>query len=142
LAELGPGQGFGEEALLSGGKRNATVTMLEDGVLMRLAANDFDVLLRMPLVKGLEVDEAIGLLHGGGVLVDVRMEEEFRKGTLKGAINLPLPQLRAKAEELDRQRPYLIFCDDGRRAATAAFLLAQRGFETHVLASGVLRQQK
>lgn len=142
LADLGPGQGFGEEALLSGGARNATVTMLENGLLMQLAAKDFDVLLRLPLVQGLTVDEAIELLRGGAQMVDVRTEEEFLQGTLKGAINLPLAQLRARAEQLDRQRSYLLFCDDGRRAATAAFLLAQRGFATHVLASGVLRTQK
>lgn len=142
LADLKPGQGFGEEALISGGTRNATVTMLEDGLLMRLAAEDFDHLLRLPLVQGLNVDQAIELLRHGAVLVDVRREDEFRQGSLKGAINLPLAQLRARAEGMDRQQTYLIFCDDGRRAATAAFLLAQRGFTTHVLASGVLRTQK
>lgn len=142
LADLGPGQGFGEEALISGQKRNATVTMLEDGLLMRLAAEDFDTLLRLPMVRGLDADEAVGMLHAGAQLVDARTEEEFRQGSLKGAINIPLAQVRAKAGELERQRPYLIFCDDGRRAATAAFLLAQRGFVTHVLATTVLGAKK
>ena len=142
LAELGPGQGFGEEALISGRKRNASVTMLADGQFMRLAAEDFEVLLRLPLVKVLNADEAIGLLRGGGQLVDVRSEDEFHQGSLKGAINIPLSQLRAEAQQMDRQRPYLLFCDNGRRAATAAFLLAQRGFETHVLAAGELGLKK
>ncbi len=41
LAELGVGDTFGEEALISEAKRNATVTMLTDGVLMRLAKAGF-----------------------------------------------------------------------------------------------------
>jgi len=142
LVDLGPGQGFGEEALLSGQPRNATVTMQQDGVLMRLAAADFNVLLRPPLVQDMGAEEAIALLRGGGQLVDVRAEEEFRQGTLKGAINIPLAQLRGKAQAMDRQRTYLLFCDDGRRAATAAFLLAQRGFVTHVLGHGILGAPK
>jgi CRP-like cAMP-binding protein len=142
LIELGPGQGFGEEALLSGRPRNATVTMLQDGMLMRLAAADFDMLLRPPLVTDMAADEAIALLHGGAQLVDVRTEAEFQQGSLHGAINIPLLQVRSRAETLERQRPYLLFCDDGRRAATAAFLLAQRGFVTHVLGHGIQALQK
>ena len=41
LASLGAGDSFGEEALLSDGKRNATVTMETDGVLVRLSKADF-----------------------------------------------------------------------------------------------------
>ncbi len=41
LAELGPGDSFGEEALIAEAKRNATVTMATDGTLMRLGKNDF-----------------------------------------------------------------------------------------------------
>ena len=41
LAELGIGDTFGEEALISDAKRNATITMLTDGALMRLGKEDF-----------------------------------------------------------------------------------------------------
>ena len=45
LAELGPCDSFGEEALISEAPRNATVTMLTDGKLMRLSKRDFVELL-------------------------------------------------------------------------------------------------
>ena len=45
LAELGSGTSFGEDALVSDAKRNATVTMLTNGLLMRLAKEDFVELL-------------------------------------------------------------------------------------------------
>ncbi|NTV94061.1 MAG: cyclic nucleotide-binding domain-containing protein [Thiobacillus sp.] len=142
LADVGPGQGFGEEALISGEPRNATVTMLEPGLLMRLAADDFDALLRMPLVRGLDASAAQALLEQGAQLVDVRLEEEFRQASLAGAINVPLYLVRIKAAQLDRQRPVLLFCNDGRRSATAAFLLVQMGFETRILAAGLAEFRK
>jgi CRP-like cAMP-binding protein len=45
LAELSVGDTFGEEALVSGKKRNATVEMLTDGSLMCLGNDDFQTLL-------------------------------------------------------------------------------------------------
>lgn len=137
LAELGPGRGFGEEALISGKSRNATVTMLEPGLLMRLSAENFESLLREPLVDNMDVAAARELMKQGAQLVDVRSEDEFRKGSLEGAVNVPLFLLRIKASQFDRKRPLLLFCNDGRLSATAAFLLTQNGFQTHVLAGGL-----
>src|SRR5690606_5387710 len=50
LAELGPGDTFGEEALISESKRNATVYMETDGTLMRLGKEDFKKLLNEPML--------------------------------------------------------------------------------------------
>jgi len=138
LARLEPGQGFGEEALISGEPRNATVTMLSQGLLMRLAAGDFRTLLQQPLIHQVAPDQAAAMLRTrGAVLLDVRMEDEYRQGSLKGSINLPLYLLRLRAKSLDISRPYILFCQTGRRSSIAAFLLAQRGFDAHVLSGGL-----
>ena len=50
LAELQVGDTFGEEALISEAKRNATVTMETDGSLMRLGKEDFRTLLNEPML--------------------------------------------------------------------------------------------
>src|SRR6204780_4629124 len=47
LAELGIGDSFGEEALIAEAKRNATVTMLTEGMLMRLNKDDFRELMNV-----------------------------------------------------------------------------------------------
>lgn len=135
LAEIGPGQTFGEEALLSGAPRNATVTMLQDGQAMCLGGQDFRDLLQRNLVRGLTPQEAQA--RQGAQLVDVRTKEEFRQGSLQGALNMPLLLLRMRMAELDRERPCIVFCDDGRRSATATFLLAQKGFDAHLLLGGL-----
>ncbi len=137
LAELQAGQGFGEEALISGDPRNATVTMSSAGELMRLPATDFDSLLREPLVHRVNLAQGAELIRRGAQLIDVRLEAEFREGSLKGSTNLPLYLLRLKAGSLDRKRTYILFCQSGRRAAAAAFLLAQRGFDARVLEGGL-----
>lgn len=137
LADLTMGEGFGEEALLSGYPRNATVTMLEEGVLMRLAKSDFDSILREPLVRWVDMKEAIALLKQGAGLLDVRLEDEYREQSLAGAISMPLYLLRLRARSLDARRKYVLFCQTERRSCAAAFLLSQRGFDVYVLKGGL-----
>ena len=60
LAELGPGDSFGEEALIAEAKRNATVTMSTDGTLMRLGKNDFQTLLNEPLLQWVDQRQGQG----------------------------------------------------------------------------------
>jgi len=137
LASLQAGQGFGEEALISGYPRNATVSMTCAGELMRLPAADFDSLLRAPLVHHISLAQGAELIKHGAQLVDVRLETEFKTGSLKDAINLPLYLLRLKAGSLDRKRTYILLCQSGRRSSAAAFLLSQRGFDARVLTGGL-----
>lgn len=137
LGELSSGQSFGEEALLADAPRNATVVMLTDGVLMRLSKQDFDELLKAPLVHWVSPKEAKVMINQGAGLVDVRLEEEYRHGALKGSMNLPLYLLRLKVGGLDPHRSYILYCESGNRSAAAAFLLSERGFDVHVLEGGL-----
>ena len=137
LARLGGGDSFGEEALLSGGVRNATVTMLEDGQLMRLAKQDFDSLLKEPMLKRLSADEARQDISQGACWLDVRYAREHSHNRLPGSINIPLHELRTRLDELDSKTAYICYCGTGRRSSAAAFLLAQKGFRASVLTGGI-----
>ncbi len=66
LAELGVGDTFGEEALIAEAKRNATITMQTDGVLMRLAKDDFRELMNEPLLQWANYDQAREIVARGG----------------------------------------------------------------------------
>ena len=137
LAELDIGQGFGEEALLSGEPRNATVTMLTDGTLMRLSKDDFNQILKEPMVQWITMRQAASMVKAGAGLVDVRLEDEYRESTLAGSINIPLYLLRLKAKSLHQKHKYILFCQTDRRSCTAAFLLTQRGFDVYVIKGGL-----
>ncbi|MBI5611702.1 MAG: cyclic nucleotide-binding domain-containing protein [Gammaproteobacteria bacterium] len=137
VADLAVGDGFGEDALLSDAPRNATVAALTAGSLMRLAKRDFDPLLKEPLLQRLTQVEAAALVAAGALLIDVRLENEYKRLSLRGSVNIPLVQLRARAESLDKNRKIVTYCDTGNRSAAAAFLLEERGFDAYVLADGV-----
>ena len=137
LATLSVGDSFGEEALISDSKRNATVTMLTEGSLMRLGKEDFNSLLNEPLLNWVDYDEAKRLVAGGAVWFDVRLPTEHKAKHIKGSINIPLIFLRMKANSLDAKKKYVIYCDTGRRSSAASFLLNEKDIETFVLRDGV-----
>jgi CRP-like cAMP-binding protein/rhodanese-related sulfurtransferase len=141
LADLGVGDTFGEEALISNEARNATVTMRTDGILMQLGRDDFQSLLNEPMIVSLEPEDADEAVTHGGKWLDVRVPSEFRAFSKANAMNLPLYLLRHKLNALDRKTPYVVYCDTGRRSSAAAFILSQQGFETAVLRGG-LNQSK
>jgi len=138
LAELGEGACFGEEALVSGAKRNASVTMLTNGCLMRLAKEDFDELLCAPLVHEADFKTAQKLVDGGARWLDVRLPGEFDNQAIRGSDNLPLSALREQCSELDKGIDYVVCCDTGRRSAAGAFVLSQRGFNVYTLKNGLM----
>lgn len=141
LATLKDGDAFGEEALLSEAKRNATVSMETDGVLMRLSKDDFNALLKEPMLNWLSLDEAQQRVRQGAKFLDVRLESEHANTGIQGSVNIPLFMLRLKADALDPKVAYVVYCDTGRRSSAAAFLLSERGFQTFVLKGGLAGSQ-
>lgn len=137
LAELGVGDTFGEEALISQNRRNATVTMSTDGALMRLGKHDFTTLLNEPMVAWVDQEDARRIVAAGGKWLDVRLPSEFENYHEAGAINIPLYFIRLKLNALDAKTTYVVCCDTGRRSSAGAFVLNERGFDTRVLRGGL-----
>ncbi len=137
LAELGTGDSFGEEALIAEAKRNATVTMLTDGTLMRLGKQDFQTLLNEPLLQWVSYDQAKQIVAGGGKWLDVRLPSEFQIFRIEDALNIPLYFIRLKLNAIPKDIPYVLCCDTGRRSSAAAYILSERGFEAYVLKGGL-----
>jgi CRP-like cAMP-binding protein len=137
LATLGDGDAFGEEALLSEAKRNANIIMTTDGTLMRLSKEDFNELLKEPMLSWVSNEEADALVADGAVFVDVRLDSEFKNNGIEGSVNIPLFMLRMKADSLDASKHYILYCDTGRRSSAGAFLLSERGIQTSCLQGGL-----
>ncbi|MES1986438.1 MAG: cyclic nucleotide-binding domain-containing protein [Pseudomonadota bacterium] len=140
LAELSEGGAFGEEALVSDNKRNATVTMKTDGELLQLNKKDFVELLKAPIINQISMSEALSKVSDGAVWADVRLPSEYKYDHIEGAINLPLNGIRNLASTLDASKEYILYCQTGRRSSAAAFVLAQFGFKARVLEDGTRNQ--
>jgi rhodanese-related sulfurtransferase len=137
LAELKEGNAFGEEALVADTVRNATVVMETDGMLLRLAKQDFIELLRAPLLQKVGGEEAKRRVAAGATWIDVRFPAEYRSDGYPGAINIPLDDIRQASAALDPTSEYIVYCQTGRRSSAAAFLLSQRGFNAVLLDGGM-----
>ena len=133
LATLGPGDAFGEEALLSDTPRNSTVSMLQDGEVLRLSKADFLDLIQDPLLERLSSKAAEAKVAQGAIWLDLRSSEEFDELHRPGAINLPFESLRYQTSSLAPDRHYVLYSNNGGRAMAGAFLLAERGFDVSVL---------
>ena len=78
------------------------------------------------------------LLDSGALVIDVCSPREFAPRHVKGAVNLPLDQIRRRIEktEPNRDRPLLVYCHSGSRSALACRILTNLGYkEVHNLGS-------
>lgn len=142
LATLHEGDSFGEESLLGDLPRNANVSAISDGILMRLTKDSFLSLIRDPAIKGIDYLEAKQRLKDGGVLLDVRTPDKHRKNGFKGSLNFPLDTLRIHINKLSLDSPYIVYCENGSRSSIAAYLLLKHGYSVCYLRGGILRYQK
>lgn len=124
LAYLGAGDFFGEDALIAGASRNASVTALGAAAFMRLPRGAFlELLVRgvVPRVRQVAVSgRRVRLLNVGATV-------------LAGTTQLPLEDLRLHCPLLCRDASYYIVGGAPRARTLAAFLLLQRGFRAAVL---------
>jgi len=138
LATLKGGDAFGEEALLSDAKRNANIVMATDGMLMRLSKEDFNELLKEPMLTWVTREEGDEMVKNGAIWLDVRLDSEYKNDGIEGSINIPLFMLRIKVATLSEDKKYILYCDTGRRSSAAAFLLSERGLDAACLKGGFM----
>jgi NADPH-dependent 2,4-dienoyl-CoA reductase/sulfur reductase-like enzyme/rhodanese-related sulfurtransferase len=74
----------------------------------------------------------------GAFLLDVRQPVELIVESVPGAVNIPLPQLRARLAELPRDREIVVICRSAQRAYYATRILLQNGFTARNLSGGTL----
>jgi CRP-like cAMP-binding protein len=137
VADLGEGDAFGCEALISGNKRCETVRATSDCKLLVLHRDDFDDMIRNPLIKTVHPNVAKTMVETGYKLLDVRYAEEFDDHHIPGAILMPLYELRNRMDELDKNQRYIVYCHAGGRSAVATLVLAQNQFDVVSLDGGI-----
>jgi rhodanese-related sulfurtransferase len=89
-------------------------------------------------VREVSREEARKLLDEGAQLIDVRADHEWEAGRIAGAAHVPLPELPARIEEIDRDRPVVLYCRGGNRSTMATAALADAGFDAVKLSEGIV----
>lgn len=140
IAEIGPGRCFGEDALVNETVRNANVIMKSEGVLMRLEKSDFRLLLKEPAIDEITLKESDELMETP-IFIDVRTEDEYKAGHKAFSANIPLALLSLKQRLLAPEKPYILYCDTGRRSLSGAYLLGKQGYNVMSLKGGINRSR-
>ncbi len=87
-------------------------------------------------MKDFYCEDLAGLDFDKVFLLDCRTPAEFAMGTIPGAVNIPLDELRNRLEELPKDKPVYEFCQVGLRGYIAYRILSQHGFEAYNLSGG------
>lgn len=80
-------------------------------------------------IQAAELDEIIDRNEDFN-LIDVREIQEFKTGTIQGAVNYPVDELREFLEDIPQDKKTIVFCEVGLRGYVASRILMQSGFDT------------
>jgi rhodanese-related sulfurtransferase len=83
-------------------------------------------------------EEARKLLDEGAQLLDVRADHEWEAGHIAGAAHLPLPELPQGTDEIDEDRPVVVYCRGGNRSSMATAALGEAGYDAVKLSEGIV----
>ena len=79
--------------------------------------------------KQINVDKVRDLVESNNYILDVRERGEYDRGHIKGAINIPLSELRGRINEIPRDKPVYVHCRTGQRSYNAVLALQNLGFD-------------
>ena len=133
LAQLSSNDFFGEEALITGAPRGATVTSLGNGRLIKINNDTFKNSIVAPAVPLLSADHAKSLVGRGASYLDIRPPEQALTGVIPNSAHLLLSLVRSNEAALDKQQTYVVIDDTPAAAAHAAFLLRAKGYDARCL---------
>ncbi|MEK3765490.1 MULTISPECIES: FAD-dependent oxidoreductase [unclassified Solibacillus] len=86
--------------------------------------------------KQVRVSDVRRLVEEGAFIVDVREANEFAQGALKGAVNIPLSELRGRMEEIPTDVPVYVHCRSSQRSYNAVMALNNSGYTNVANISG------
>jgi rhodanese-related sulfurtransferase len=92
----------------------------------------------MTEVRTVNVVEALELIEGGALLLDVREDDEWTSGRAAVAIHVALNEVPDLLDDLPKERLVVCVCRSGARSGRAAKFLTEHGFDAANLEGGML----
>lgn len=136
VATFHEGQGFGEEALITGAPRSATVQAAAETIVWTLSHDNFEEIMKKSFLEEVAAEEI--LKKENPAYLDVRMQMEVDEERIPSSVHIPLDELRQRYSELDPSTEYHVYCLLGARSAIAAFLLNSHGFKAKSIKGGLM----
>ncbi|MBI5055466.1 MAG: cyclic nucleotide-binding domain-containing protein [Nitrospirae bacterium] len=137
VAVLSEGEGFGEEALISGKRRSATCRAIEDTVVLSLSRSDFDKTVKASFLEHVFPEDITPEDLKNIIFIDTRFQPQYEEEHIQGAINIPLEFLRKRYTELDPSKEYYTYCGMEAWGFPAAFILKSLGFKAKGIRGGL-----
>ncbi len=137
INRYGHGGSFGEDGLVAGQPRNASVIAQTELLVLRMPKDEFSRLLAPALTRPVSFDELREVRHQDSVRVDVRMPSEKRQWRIPNALEIPHPVIRAHPFSGDPARSCVVICQDGRQSPAIAYMLSKLGFDAYFLSGGI-----
>lgn len=135
VIQLNAGDYFGDEALIAGTPRNASVVMNTDGLLGRLDMKSFNSIVKELLIPYFEPRNNNHHDDSEIKVLDVRFPAEYRQGHEAGSTNLPISHLRKQLPSLENSYLYVLAPANDKRSELATYLMRQAGFNAYQLIS-------
>lgn len=82
------------------------------------------------------VTEVRELVENNAFIVDVREKNEYERGHLINAVNIPLSELRDRVDEIPKDRPVYLHCRSSQRSYNAVMALQNMGYDNVINISG------
>lgn len=86
--------------------------------------------------KQVQVNEVRDLVENHECIIDVREVGEYKAGHIKGAVNIPLSEIRDRLDEIPKDRNVYLHCRSGQRSYNATLALQHLGFDNVYNVSG------
>ncbi|MDA8276836.1 MAG: rhodanese-like domain-containing protein [Actinomycetota bacterium] len=83
-----------------------------------------------------DLEEVRGAQIRGDLIIDVREAHEYAQGHVHGAVNIPLPVLQNRIDEIPKQREVYVICQSGSRSITGATILHRAGIDAASVVGG------
>lgn len=82
-------------------------------------------------IQQIDVNQAIRHINDDAIVLDVRLEGEFKKGHIQDAIHIPVGALEARLREIEKHKTsgIVVNCQTGNRSVRAIQILKKHGFE-------------
>jgi len=137
LAHIRSQETFGEDSLLSGNPRNVSIRAITTVTLLRLSKDKFISLIKDPSLKFIQQSAIENELNNGAILIDVRAPDEYKEHHLPHSLNIPFFSLRVQLKSLDKARPVIVICGNGKTSEAAAFLLLRNKIQAQIVEGGM-----